>query len=294
MAITAPSGGCGSGQAEAGKPSNVTTETKKAKSACKKSKLSNVASGTGSALRFDNVGLLGESGSLSFIVPARVSGKYPEFKKEGPISTDDYYNRVMADEAFVYGRPFINIWMRNTTDDLVIISSLRAVNTRTVCMPAGTLAVLGSQGGDTAHLAMNFDAARPIALVPSGEGAIPQKSYFATRGAITLAPAAAEPTQILIDGFLARKARTFDLAVTYSTNDGEFTQIIRPDDGGTFRVAPRICPYQEDLSLLTDEDIARFKEHRFTEVFRFSDKSRDSIDMEIVSHDQYMQSCTTL
>lgn len=297
MAITMPSAGCASGHAVADKPVKAPAETRKAKVACKKSKITNVASDSGSALKIYNVVYTGEGGSLSFIVPSRVSAKYSELKSDGPIDfSNSLYSRVLADGAFVYGRPFIHIWMSNNTDDPVIISNLRAVNTRTVCMPTGMLAALGSQGGDTAQLAMNFDAARPIALIPSRKGTIPQKSYFATRGAITLAPADAYPTHILIDGFLAQKARTFDLAVTYTTNDREFTQVIRPDDGGTFRVAPNICPHQEDLSLLTDEDIARFREYRFTEVLRQSDiqDHSGSIKGEVVSHDDYMKSCTTL
>lgn len=164
-------------------------------------------------------------------------------------------------------------------------------------MPTGILALLGTQGGDADIFAMNFDADRPIALVPSNDpDTIPQTPYFSTQGEITLASSAL-PQHFIIQGYLARKARTFDLAVTYSVDGEEFTQLIRPDSG-SFRVAPDICPLAEDLPGLTDEDIARFRSHRFTEVVRQSSEPssdpNDFLTMETVSHEQHMESCTTL
>jgi hypothetical protein len=263
--------------------------------ACTDSAVSNPASGDGSALQVEQASYTANDGQLNFVLPEQVRGDYPELKT-GDMTWDSnaLYERALADGAFVYGHPLIQLWLQNTTDGLVIISNLRAVNTRTVCLPTGLLALLGTQGGDPVQLAMNFDADRPVALVPSTSDNIPQTPYFTTQGAISLAPSD-EPQQILVDGFLARQARTFDLAVTYTTDDGEFTQIIEPDGGGPFRVAPSVCPYEADQAALTDEDIDRFKAHRFTEVLRESTgTSSGGINMELVSHDDYMQACTTL
>ncbi|WP_219519504.1 hypothetical protein [Nonomuraea ceibae] len=301
LVIASTAGACTNDQSDAvGAPDETsavetlatTVEEDPTPPTCADSALSETLSGTGSALQFERVTPTARNGQLNFIVPGAASGSLKLDSQPFGI----IFEQALADGAFIYGRPQISFWMKNVTNSEVIILDLRAVNIRTVCMPKGILALFGTQGGDADLFAMNFDADRPVALIPSSDSdTIPQTPYFSTRGELTLAPSASAQ-HILIQGYLARKARTFELAVTYNVDGEEFTQIIRPDSG-PFRVAPDICPLAQDLPSLTDEDIARFRSHRFAEVARSSNTTRDpngNIALEKVSHEQYMESCTTL
>jgi hypothetical protein len=140
-------------------------------SACRNAPLTNTVRETGSALRATVTAWNADSGALNFVVPTRIRDRFPEFSpgevtNEKAFDFTDGYDRVMTQGGFVYGHPHISVLLENPSGRQVTIYGLRAVNTRTVCMPGGLLVVAGSEGGGPPEIAMNLDADRPTGRPP--------------------------------------------------------------------------------------------------------------------------------
>ena len=280
---------CGPQEQRALPPAPTVETSNPAPPRCTDSELSNPAEQTGSKLTLSSLGFTASNGQLNFAVPDALSSRYPALRP-GPL-TDvvQAWEPAMRDGAFIYGHPDINVFLHNPTDREIVFTGIAAANTRTVCMPTGVLAVLGTDGGDEVAVAMDFDAARPVALVPTDGGTVPSVPFFHENG-IAVAPDGYQ--QILIRGRLAREARTFDIALTYLYDGGKFVQLIRPE-GGPFRVTPSMCPQQMDQESLSDEDIERLGSHRFAGVLQQGDfdTAQNRRTVAAVSHDVYVQSC---
>ncbi|WP_250034019.1 hypothetical protein [Paractinoplanes maris] len=271
-------------------PTVVVTSTDTQQQDCGESAVTNTVSETGSLLQVTSLGFTASNGRLDFVLPAGIRSNYPAFRA-GEFTGDstEPFDRAIAEGAFIYGNPDINLFVENAEHEDIVVTDVRAVNTRDVCMPSGLLALLGTEGGDETTLAMNFDADRPIGMVPTDSGTVADTPYFDSN---TIDIPSGEMRQILIVGTLLKRARTFELALTYIHDGAEYTQLIGPSDG-PFRVTPSICPGQEDQAALEQEDVDRLHAHQFDDVLRRSDEMVNGhINLETVSTETYAQSCT--
>src|SRR5262249_47425770 len=142
----------------------------------------------------------------------------------------------------------------------IVIDDIRPVNTRIVCMPSGLLVLYGSQGGgDYINLGYNLDAARPVAHEISTSDIMMPEFYF-TNHTIPVAPKDTAQIGMILNG--ARHAYTFDIEIEYLENGAKHTVVFEPK-GGPLKVTASACPSPADRKELTDQDVARLRQHRF-------------------------------
>ncbi|MEU4423532.1 hypothetical protein AB0F81_23130 [Actinoplanes sp. NPDC024001] len=257
--------------------------------ACVESAVSNPEQETGADLEVGTT--FSTENGLDYVIPENARNDFPELVAgDWTGDSSGVVDRALSEGAFAYGNPQIFSWISNNSGSDITITGIRAVNTRTVCLPDGYLLLFGNQAGDVAHMAMNFDADRPTALQISDPETTPTVPFF---DEYVIEVPDGDTQDLIIHGLLARNARTFDIALTYLRDGEEYTQIVRQENGQEFRVAPTACPDTAAQASLEDTDIERLRAHRYSGAFRQAEHSgMEHINMETVTYDQYLQTCT--
>jgi hypothetical protein len=250
----------------------------------------NVATTNGTALTVSVVHQSGPSGDLNFAVPASAMNRYPELLTES-LNFDGLDRAYDAGDAFSYGGGLIGLSVQNNTTGQVIITDVRPVNTRTVCLPSGLLVLYGSEGGDYIDIIFNLDAARPVAHEQTPTGEILTDPYFA-RHTIPIAPRDSAAIQMTLDA--AKRAYTFDIDIDYLVNGKKYTQVVRPKNG-SFKVTASACPDTDKRKELTDADAARLRRHRFQQIRQRTDKLTPDGGFTVAAVDPqaYIAQCST-
>jgi hypothetical protein len=236
--------------------------------ACHDSGVTSVARSTGDALRTLMGGSAADDG-MNFVLPASVRSQFPEVRAGevagsggGPEDLNSAYHRAFEAGAFVYGHPYFKAQLSNSSRQTVTIYDVRPANLRTLCLPSGLLAMYGSEGGDDVPLEFDLDADRPIARVAPGQEEEAGLPYFEAH-TIEIAPAG---TAWLYATFtLAKRARSFDMAISYASGGRKYVQVFK-NGSQPFRAMPATCPHADDRDRLSDLDVQRLASHRFDEV----------------------------
>jgi len=235
--------------------------------ACHDSAVTSVARNTGESLEM----LMGGSAAvdgMNFVLPTSVRSQFPEVRagevagsSGGPADLHTAYDRAFNAGAFVYGHPYFNAELRNSSRQAVTIYDIRPVNLRTLCLPSGLLAMYGAEGGDSEAMEFDLDADRPIARVPPGEdeAGLP---YFQSH---MIEIAAADTSWLDMTFTLAKRARSFDVAISYASGGRKYVQVLK-NGSQPFRAMPATCPAADDRDHLSDLDVQRLAAHRFDEV----------------------------